>query len=150
MAVIFLSAIPAIILILTGPILFYVASKYIAEHLFKKQYSGNYAIQSAIIYLLSIFCIILFYVASYTAVYEKNGGVFYGDYTYYDYFMFTLDLSWYSYIIIPSITIVLFLEFVIRTLIFKNNILFAIFNTLFFLIPLSIVAYVIENIRIGF
>ncbi len=106
------------------------------------EYKGYYLEQS----LASAVTIVVFVLIFFTLADILPSG--YKDYSYYDYYMIHLDTSWYKFILVPSIIIIFGTEFLIRTIINKNDFIYSILNTIFLsLLPLFI-ANVIANFRL--
>jgi len=107
----------------------YFLGKYVTEKLFKKQYIGNYGTHSVIIFFITILFIGIVYTF--------------------------MNILWearptYTYIIIPSFIINMLIEVTARTYILKNSFFFSILNSLFMLIPIIFIAYILNNLSIGF
>lgn len=115
-------------------VLLFNLSKKVTEKLFNKIYQGNYLMHSIAVSVSSATGMIILYALDETYInfvvpYKIFGLT--GDYFYY---------------IIPSLVIFLVTDIFVRTTIYKNNILFSIFNAIFVIVPPIILIYIIESI----
>lgn len=122
---------------------------------FKKTYNGSYKIHSAAIFFISALCLAIFYDKIHFITYKENCEFIYNHYekcNVQDYFL--ENYSPYLYFLVPSFLTFIFIEVIIRVLIFRNSLIFAFMSALSLtFIPLAAVFFfenVVANARLGF
>lgn len=141
-----------LLFLLIGIFLFsYFLSKRIGKWLLpRSEYKGNYVQQSIGSAITIIIIVIIFFTLVHEMTYN-NCALSWGMgqcYTYYDYYMIHLDISWYKFILWPSVIIIFVTEFFIRTIVKRNNVIYPILNTIFLSALPLFIAYFIDNLRL--